>query len=277
MRYFFFFLFSVSLFSCNQDAKEFKTFSNAISYKYIQLGDNKAVEENEVLELTLMVLGETEDTLHFVHDFHYFLEPKVHPIDSVFRKFKVGDSVLIKIDRSLFNDFFKFYKVLQSDEGAVLLSLRVVNSLTTAEAEKAKKIAISKRELDEQAALQVYLNELGADYDTLDGVYRQILHENDSTPIQFGSHVSIQYKGYFLDGYVFDDTQEKSITPTFTFGQEYQMIEGFKTALSGRKEGERVKIILPSRLAFGEEGSLAGIVPPYTAVIYDVNIIKVIN
>ena len=55
------------------------------------------------------------------------------------------------------------------------------------------------------------------------------------------------------------------------------MIEGFQTALSGRKEGERVKIILPSRQAFGEEGSLAGIVPPYTAVIYDVNIIKVIN
>jgi FKBP-type peptidyl-prolyl cis-trans isomerase FkpA len=277
MRHFFFFLFLVSLFSCKQEAKEFKTFSDAISYKYIQLGDNKAVEENEVLELTLMVLDETEDTLHFVHDFHYFLEPKIHPIDSVFRKFNVGDSVLIKVDRSLFNDFFKFYKVLQSDEGYVLLSLRVVNSFTTAEAKKAKRIAISKRELDEQAALQSYLNELQADFDTLSGVYRQILHQNDSTPIKFGSQVSIHYKGYFLDGYVFDDTREKSITPTFTFGQEYQMIEGFQTALSGRKEGERVKIILPSRHAFGEEGSLAGIVPPYTAVIYEVNIIKVIN
>ena len=55
------------------------------------------------------------------------------------------------------------------------------------------------------------------------------------------------------------------------------MIDGLKTALKGMKEGENLKIILPSRHAFGEEGSLAGIVPPYTAVIYDVNIIKVIN
>ena len=55
------------------------------------------------------------------------------------------------------------------------------------------------------------------------------------------------------------------------------MIEGMQIGLTGLHEGEKVKIILPSRRAFGEEGSLAGIVPPYTAVIFEVNIIKVNN
>ena len=267
----------VVLYSCKESAPEFKKYSKDIAYKYLQIGNEKAIPQKDVLEVQLMVLNEVGDTLHFVEDYHYFLEPSEHVLDSVFRTFHALDSVLLKINRSLFNEYFKFYKVLQSNEGDILLSLKLMNSYEKTKADKVKQDVISKRELEEQAALQKYLRKIPGSVDTLDGVYRQILIETDSTLIKFGSEVSIHYKGYFLNGYVFDDTREKSITPTFTFGREYQMIEGFQTALSGRKEGERVKIILPSRHAFGEEGSLAGIVPPYTAVIYDVNIIKVIN
>ncbi|MFT6166810.1 MAG: FKBP-type peptidyl-prolyl cis-trans isomerase [Vicingaceae bacterium] len=265
------------LYSCKEPAPEFKKYSKDISYKYLQVGSEKNIAQKDILEMQLMVLNETGDTLHFVEDYHYFLEPSAHVLDSVFRRFHVQDSILLKVKRSLFNEYFKFYKVLQSNEGEVLLSLKLMNSYDKSDADEAKQNDISKRELDEQVALQKYLRNLPGILDTLDGVYRQILIKTDSTRIEFGSEVSIHYRGYFLNGYVFDDTQEKSVTPTFTFGREYQMIEGFQTALSGRKEGERVKIILPSRHAFGEEGSLAGIVPPYTAVIYDVNIIKVIN
>ena len=270
-------VFFVLLFSCKDTSPEFKKYSKDISYKYLQVGSEKSIAQKDVLEMQLMVLNDTGDTLHFVENYHYFIEPSAHVLDSAFRRFHVQDSILLKVKRSLFNEYFKFYKVLQSNEGDVLLSLKLMNSYDKSDADEAKQNVISKRELDEQSALQKHLRNLPGSIDTLDGVYRQIVIETDSTRIEFGSEVSIHYRGYFLNGYVFDDTQEKSVTPTFTFGREYQMIEGFQTALSGRKVGERVKIILPSRQAFGEEGSLAGIVPPYTAVIYDVNIIKVIN
>jgi len=271
-------VFAVTLFSCKEPSTEFKQYSDDISYKYLQLGDEKDIDETDVLEMQLLVVSEKYDTLHYVEDYHYFLEPSSHVLDTVFRSFYVQDSIQLRIKRSLFNEYFKFYKVLQSNEGDVLLSLRLMNNYKKPEADKAEQAFISKREVKEQEALQKYLRNSSQPFDTLaGGVYRQILFETDSTPIKLGSKVSIHYEGYFLNGYIFDDTHEKSVTPTFTFGREYQMIEGFQTALSGRKEGERVKIILPSRHAFGEEGSLAGIVPPYTAVIYDVNIIKVIN
>lgn len=268
----------VSLSACKEKAKEFKQFSNSISYKYLKFGEPEVVDSEATLELKLIVFDQNgDDTLHYVNDYHYFVSPKPHPLDSVFRNFSLGDSVLLKVNRAVFNDYFKFYKVLQADTGTVLLSMSLINSYNQQKGEMAMQEAISKREVEEQVKLKRYVNSLVGKVDTLKGVYRQILIETDSTTIRFGSQVSIHYKGYFLDGYVFDNTYEKAITPSFTFGQEYQMIDGLQTALSGRKEGERVKIILPSRHAFGEEGSLAGIVPPYTAVIYDVNIIKVIN
>ena len=87
--------------------------------------------------------------------------------------------------------------------------------------------------------------------------------------------MSISYKGKFLNGYIFDDTDDKGVTPTFRYGEDYQLLEGVESGLKGLKEGESVKIILPSRRAFGEEGSLAGIVPPFTAVIFEIKILKI--
>ena len=41
------------------------------------------------------------------------------------------------------------------------------------------------------------------------------------------------------------------------------------------KEGDKTKIIIPSQLAFGEYGSSTGLIPPFTTVIYNLEIIKV--
>ena len=98
--------------SCKEEkAKEFKNHSNGISYKYLQVGNEENVDSLHVLEVQLMVLSEFNDTLHFVQDYHYFLEPSEHILDSVFRQFHVGDSVLLKIDRAIFNEYFKYMAV----------------------------------------------------------------------------------------------------------------------------------------------------------------------
>lgn len=266
------------LISCQTKKEEFKKLNNSISYKYIQVGEKEILKSQEVLHLKLLVTTEQSDTLHFVPNYNYFINQEKHPIDSAIRSFQIGDSLTFKLKRELFNEYLKFYGVLNSNVESVLLNVRIIGAYTTEEAVKVRQTENSQREIEEQAQLQLYLNNIEGKVDTLDGVYYQISTKIDSgNIIQYGSEVSIHYKGYFLDGYIFDNTYEKSITPSFTFGQEYQMIDGLQTALNGRKEGESVKIILSSRHAFGEEGSLAGIVPPYTAVIYDVNIIKVIN
>ncbi len=265
--------------ACNDGSPEFKKINSFIDFKYIQFGEGETINFNDYIEINLSILDTLGDTLHYVPDFPYFLRIEHSSLDSAWQSLQVGDSVCFRLPRSQVNQFYKFYEVLQSDEGKVLLHARIKSVYDSLAMVDAKRKALSRRELEEQRQLNIYLKANYENLDTLDGAYRIFLNDrsalNDS--IRNGSEVSIHYKGRFLNGYVFDNTYEKGITPTFTFGKEYQMIDGMKIGINGLKEGEKVKIIVPSRRAFGEEGSLAGIVPPYTATIFEVEIIKVNN
>ena len=61
----------------------------------------------------------------------------------------------------------------------------------------------------------------------------------------------------------------------FRCGDTAQTIEGLEIALKMMRVGEKAKIIIPSQLAFGNNGSSTGIVPPYTTVVYEVTLLKV--
>jgi peptidylprolyl isomerase len=59
------------------------------------------------------------------------------------------------------------------------------------------------------------------------------------------------------------------------FGKPGQLIPGLQYGLSLMKSGERALIFMPSALAFGEDGSNTGIIPPRTPIYFDVNVIEV--
>ena len=264
------------LFSCRNEPPEYKTLMKDVAFKYHQFGEGAKPNIGETIEVSLMIT-EQNDTLHYVPDYPYFIKLKGEKLDSAWMYLKEGDSATFKIQRAEINKRFKFYEVLQSDTGQVFLHMRLTKVHEEAIASTAKKKAIALRELEEQRDLRTYLKNSEDKWEEVDGIYKVVVNETEGDSVRYGSEVSIHYKGKFLNGYIFDNTYEKGITPTFIYGKEYQLIDGMKVGLKNRREGESVKIILPSRRAFGEEGSLAGIVPPYTAVIFEVEIIKVIN
>lgn len=53
------------------------------------------------------------------------------------------------------------------------------------------------------------------------------------------------------------------------------LIAGLEEALGRMYEHEKALIIVPSNLAFGSYGTADNIVPPYTTLIYEVEVIKV--
>lgn len=87
-----------------------------------------------------------------------------------------------------------------------------------------------------------------------------------------GDAVILSYEGGFLNGRIIDVSP-----PNFqiTYGTPDQLVKGLNYVIGRLKKGQTSKIILPSRLAFGENGSSNGSVPPFTPMLYKITILDI--
>jgi FKBP-type peptidyl-prolyl cis-trans isomerase len=263
--------------ACHKKAPEYKSINDSFAYKYISIGEEASIQADQTVFANLIITSLSNDTIHYVPDYPYLIKIGNTSLDSLFTQFNVGDSLIIKGLRTDLLEKFKFFQLMQSTEDTVLVHLKFLKAFDGEFANNERQRLLSLREVKEQEQLQEYLKAHENEYNQLGGIYRKIIEKSEGNLIKNDSEISLHYRGSFLDGFVFDDTYKKGITPSFTYGREFQLLEGIQIGLKGLKEGERAKIILPSQLAFKEGGSLAGIVPPYTAVIFEIEIIKVIN
>lgn len=107
------------------------------------------------------------------------------------------------------------------------------------------------------------------------GLYKITLIEGSGNKVSIGDTIIVHYEGRFLNGKFFDSTIKRNEPFGFVYGTEWQVIDGLEEAIGTMREGEKSMFILPSELAFGEEGSSTGIVPPYTSVIFEVELMEV--
>jgi FKBP-type peptidyl-prolyl cis-trans isomerase FkpA len=115
--------------------------------------------------------------------------------------------------------------------------------------------------------IQAYLNENNLDFQkTSSGLYYDIKSPGSGSSPIFSSIITAGYKGYFLDGTVFDQSSEAN----FSLGG---VVFGFGEALSLLKPGGSGTFILPSRLAYGTRGS--GAIKPGDVIAFDINLISV--
>jgi hypothetical protein len=91
---------------------------------------------------------------------------------------------------------------------------------------------------------------------------------NESEKVKHGDHLLIDYEGSFLNGRVFEAASGFDLL----YGTPGQLLPGLNYVIGSLKIGENAKIILPSRLAFGDSGSSNGTMPPFTPLIYKVSI-----
>ena len=82
--------------------------------------------------------------------------------------------------------------------------------------------------------------------------------------------VNVTYKGWLIDGTVFDQTQPGD-TASFPAGQ---LIPGWVEALQMMKEGDEWEIVIPSNLGYGEAGA-GGVIPPNQTLVFDMALLKV--
>jgi FKBP-type peptidyl-prolyl cis-trans isomerase FkpA len=160
------------------------------------------------------------------------------------------------------------------DTGMVEMNVKIVRILNADEVQKLERSA--DPDLDEQVMIHRYLvkNKINAKTDS-SGVYYASVKEGAGDNPSYGKTVNVIYSGMLLNGKPIDGNADAGVPFSFPYGAEGQVIPGIMKALSYMKAGGKAKIILPSPLAFGVNGSSTGIVPPHTPVIYELELVSV--
>ncbi len=83
--------------------------------------------------------------------------------------------------------------------------------------------------------------------------------------------VTVHYTGKLLDGTVFDSSVQRGEPATFPL---QGVIAGWTEGLQYMKEGSKYIFYIPTDLAYGEHGA-PGVIPPYSDLIFEVELIKV--
>ncbi|MES2292553.1 MAG: FKBP-type peptidyl-prolyl cis-trans isomerase [Pseudomonadota bacterium] len=108
-------------------------------------------------------------------------------------------------------------------------------------------------------------------FKTQDGLQYRVLKAGKGKSPQSGADmVTVTYKGWLINGKVFDQTQ-KGQTADFPAGQ---LIPGWVEALSLMKEGDSWELVVPSELGYGADGA-GNDIPPNQTLVFDMTLLKV--
>ena len=103
------------------------------------------------------------------------------------------------------------------------------------------------------------------------GLQYQVLKEGNGKKPSSKDSVKCHYEGFLIDGTVFDSSVQRGEPAVFGL---QQVIAGWTEGLQLMQEGAKYRFFIPYRLAYGEGGAGSSI-PPFAALIFDVELIQV--
>jgi FKBP-type peptidyl-prolyl cis-trans isomerase FklB len=106
---------------------------------------------------------------------------------------------------------------------------------------------------------------------TASGLQYKIIKEGTGKSPKATDNVTVHYTGKLIDGTVFDSSIQRGQPATFGLNQ---VIAGWTEGLQLLKEGGKAILYIPYNLGYGERGA-GGQIPPFSALIFEVELIKV--
>lgn len=103
------------------------------------------------------------------------------------------------------------------------------------------------------------------------GLQYQVLREGNGKKPSAHDKVKCHYEGFLIDGTVFDSSVQRGEPAVFGL---QQVIAGWTEGLQLMQEGAKYRFFIPYKLAYGEGGA-GQLIPPFAALIFDVELIEV--
>ena len=104
------------------------------------------------------------------------------------------------------------------------------------------------------------------------GLQYEVITEGTGKKPAATDRVQCHYEGTLIDGTVFDSSIRRGEPAVFGVNQ---VIRGWVEALQLMQEGAKWRLYIPQDMAYGANGA-GEMIPPYSALIFDVELIKVL-
>ena len=108
---------------------------------------------------------------------------------------------------------------------------------------------------------------------SVSGLYYQITQEGTGSKIRPGDQLEVHYTGRFLDGKIFDSSVQRGTPLNFKLGTT-GLIQGWLEGLRYMKQGSKMKLVVPSRLAYQDKG-FTNMIQPNTPLTFEMEIVSV--
>lgn len=206
----------------------------------------------------------------------------------------VGDSASIIVSAdSFFLKTARYPKLPDFVDSASMLyfSVRIKDVQSMEEIQSAQLKEQEDRMNNEKSDLEAYIQANYPDAQpTASGMYFISKKQGSGQQAEAGKTVKVHYKGMLLDGTYFDtsvkeaaqeqglyDERREPYAPfEFPLGQG-RVIQGWDEGIAMLKEGGEATLIIPSNLAYGANPRPGGPIKPYSTLIFEVELIEVVD
>lgn len=183
---------------------------------------------------------------------------------SLFLLFSCGDA---KVDKSQ-----EIKQVTPSTPKAAVAQDVLIQKLSTALSSDTGRVAAEQNTIVNHAIDQLLDMEV-----TQTGLFYQIESPGEGPLLKWADYIEVHYKGYFLDGQVFDSSYKRGEPIQFYIGN---MIPAWNEGLQLLAPGAKARFIAPSHLAYGEKGFLTGrgdtLVPAHKILVFELEVLELL-
>ncbi len=106
---------------------------------------------------------------------------------------------------------------------------------------------------------------------TESGLQYEVLKSGDGRSPTMSDRVTVHYRGLLVDGTEFDSSYKRGKPASFPVNG---LIPGWTEALQMMKEGDKWRVMIPARLAYGSQGA-GNAIPPNATLEFEVELVKV--
>lgn len=257
--------------------------ANGIEYKIVKASKSKRTPNvGDVMYMNMSYRTERTDSLLFAsselgEEFRMRLAAPRDKgcIEEALMLLHEGDSAVIKVDA------IKFFVKSQGKASIpafikkgdrLVFNVKMKKIVSGLDYANANKDVYQKRIDEENSLINRFLINMNYPLKKTDsGLHILTINKGAGKKPSVGSTVKIDYTAAFIDGSVFDSTLERSEPFSFVTGKK-EVIVGLEEAVMNMQVGDHCLVIIPFRLAYGDQ-KYGNVIPPFSTLVFEIELL----